>query len=78
MTSMTELQMAILTSVALNLMKDGKADLSALSPVVQEYLIGILEDYDASDDEEQEHLYWFAHTTLSDMLDEKEKKGILH
>lgn len=73
-----ELQMAILTSVALNLMKDGKADLSALSPLVQEYLIGLLEDYDASDDEEQEQLYWFAHTTLSEQLDEEERKGILH
>jgi hypothetical protein len=76
--NMNDLQMAILTSVVLNMMKDGKADISALSPVVQEYVLGIWEDFDASDDEEQEQLYWFAHSTLARQLDEDELKGILH
>ena len=75
---MNDLQMAILTSVVLNLMKDGKADLSALSPVVQEYVLGIWEDFDASEEDEQDKLYWFAHATLAAQLDEDELKGILH
>ena len=73
-----DLQMAILTSVVLNMMKDGKADISALSPVVQEYVLGIWEDFDASDEYEKERLYWFAHTSLGATLDEAELKGILH
>ena len=73
---MTELTNSILVSVILNLIKDGGADYSALSPVVQEYLIGIWEDFDASEEDEKEHMYWFAHTYLSEVV--QESKGLLH
>ena len=75
---MNDIQLAILTSVVLNMMKDGGADISALSPLVQEYVLGIWEDYDASEEDEKEQLYWYAHTTLSALAGEEDSKGLLH
>jgi len=67
----------ITVSIILNLVKDGRADLAALSPFVQDYIRGMMADYEESDDEEKKMLYWFAHDILSKQ-DDGEIKGMLH
>jgi len=59
---MTE-QEAILISIILNMAIDGKCDLTQLSPHVAGFIEGTIEDYE-EDPEENEVLYWYAHTVL--------------
>lgn len=73
---MSDIDGAILMSIVLNLVKDGRADIAALSPAVQEYISGVMADFEETDEETQKMLYWFAHETL--MNENPEIKGMLH
>lgn len=64
-------------SIVLNMAVDGKTNLSALSPAVREYVVGLSEDYlNDPEDENNEALYWFAHNQLADSYEDI--KGYLH
>lgn len=68
---MLDEEMAILISVILNLVKDGEAELSALPPTLQEYLFGLVTDYESSEEEVRKRIYWFANTRLNEVTKER-------
>lgn len=53
-------------SIILQLCIDGEAKLEELSPPVKEYILGILADFEADPDaEDNQQLYWFANEFLT-------------
>lgn len=49
---------------------DNNADTDGLNPNVQEYLLGLAEEFNSADDDEEEHfdrLYYFADTYFNNL-----------
>jgi len=58
----------LMLSMILNLVVDGKSNLDNLSPYVKDYVLGLLDEYEAEEEAgEGEILYWYAHNLLKEI-----------
>ena len=62
----------LMLSIILNLVVDGQSNLDSLSPYVRDYILGLLEEYEAEVEEgEGDILYWYAHDLLKKISGEE-------
>jgi len=58
----------LMLSMILNLVVDGKSNLDNLSPYVRDYILGLLDEYEAEVERgEGDILYWYAHSMLKEI-----------
>lgn len=68
-----EHEKVLLLSIIYQLL-DGNPDLSNINPNVQEYLLGLQDEFDTDDPEEArfyEHLYYYADTYFNQIYDKE-------
>jgi hypothetical protein len=69
---------AVMLSIVLNLVFEGRCDLSNVSPYIRDYIEGILQEFDEESEEDAEKLYWYAHATLKELSGGPDGKSMLH
>ena len=68
----------VMLSIVLNLVFEGRCDLSNVSPYIRDYIEGILQEFDEESEEDAEKLYWYAHATLKELSGGPDRKAMLH
>jgi len=69
---------AVMLSIILNLVFEGRCDLSNVSPYIRDYIEGILQEFDEESEEDAEKLYWYAHAALRELSGAPDKITLLH
>jgi len=68
----------VMLSIVLNLVFEGRCDLSNVSPYIREYIRGILQEYEEESEEDAEKLYWYAHAALKELSEAPDSEIMLH
>ena len=71
-------EQVVLLSIILNLVVEGRCDLSNVSPYVNNYIEGILQEFREESEENAEKLYWYAHAALKELSGAPDNKTLLH